>query len=229
MQRISATTLHHVMRGLAAAALLTLGAPPAQAQQVGFLGEIKFFAGNFAPRGWALCNGQLLAISQFSALFSILGTTYGGDGRTTFALPDMRGRVPIHAGSGPGLSPYRLGQKSGVEMVTLTVAQIPSHTHTAALADASVNVTATLRASSSGGTTNVPTGATLADDGSDRIYSSMAPDVDMHPDHVTVTGALASPSVSVGATGGNQPFTNVQPYVTVNCIIAMQGIYPSRN
>ena len=101
----------------------------AQSQE-GFLGEIRMFAGNFAPRGWALCDGQILAISSNTALFSILGTTYGGDGRTTFALPDMRGRVSIHAGNGPGLTPRRLGQKGGSETNTLTNAQLPSHSHT---------------------------------------------------------------------------------------------------
>ena len=94
-----------------------------------FVGEIRMFAGNFAPRGWAFCDGQLLAVSQNDALFSLLGTIYGGDGRTTFGLPDLRGRVPIHAGSGPGLSPRRLGAKAGAENVTLTVNQLPSHSH----------------------------------------------------------------------------------------------------
>ena len=94
-----------------------------------FVGEVRMFAGNFAPRGWAFCDGQLLAVSQNDALFSLLGTIYGGDGRTTFGLPDMRGRVAIHAGSGPGLSPRRLGAKAGSEKETLTVNQMPSHTH----------------------------------------------------------------------------------------------------
>ena len=94
-----------------------------------FIGEIKMFAGNFAPRGWALCDGQLLAVSQNDALFSLFGTIYGGDGRTTFGLPDLRGRIPIHAGSGPGLSPRRLGAKGGAENVTLTTAQLPAHKH----------------------------------------------------------------------------------------------------
>ncbi|MBD3756388.1 MAG: phage tail protein, partial [Gammaproteobacteria bacterium] len=94
-----------------------------------FVGEIRMFAGNFAPRGWAFCDGQLLAVSQNDALFSLLGTIYGGDGRTTFGLPDMRGRIPVHQGSGPGLSPRRLGSKSGAETETLTVNQMPSHTH----------------------------------------------------------------------------------------------------
>ena len=96
-----------------------------------FIGQITLFAGNFAPRGWAFCNGQLLSIAQNTALFSILGTTYGGNGQTTFALPDLRGRVPVHAGQGPGLSNYDLGQQGGAESVTLTTAQMPAHTHPA--------------------------------------------------------------------------------------------------
>ncbi|MCP3973971.1 MAG: phage tail protein [bacterium] len=107
--------------------------PEAESELLGtdpYLGEISWFAGNFAPRGWALCNGQLLQISQNPALFSVLGTTYGGDGRTTFALPDMRGRSPIHMGTGPGLSNRRLGERGGSETTTISVANLPAHTHT---------------------------------------------------------------------------------------------------
>lgn len=111
------------------------------AYQEGFLGEVKMFAGNFAPRGWALCEGQLLSISQNTALFSILGTTYGGDGRTTFALPDIRGRVPVGTGNGPGLSPYRLGQRGGTENVTMTVLQAPSMNYSVPAFDSSKGVT----------------------------------------------------------------------------------------
>ena len=107
-----------------------------------FIGQIIMFAGNFAPRGWAFCDGQLLPISQNTALFSILGTTYGGDGRTTFALPDLRGRVPMHAGHGPGLSSRRIGEKGGQESVTLTIAEMPSHTHSA-LSSSTIDPTST--------------------------------------------------------------------------------------
>lgn len=185
-----------------------------------FIGEIVMFGGNFAPRGWAFCDGQLLSIAQNTALFSILGTTYGGDGRTTFALPDLRGRAPIGPRNGPGLSDYRLGQRGGAQTNTLNVTQIPSHNHAA---------TGTVKASSSDGTTNDPTGNILAAGKTpiDRsnivdanIYTSPAPNTNMAANEVTVT---------VGNTGGNQPINNLQPYLAVNYIIALVGIFPSRN
>ena len=189
---------------------------PARAGADPFIAEIIMFGGNFAPRGWALCDGQLLAISSNPALFSILGTTYGGDGRTTFGLPDLRGRVPMHAGSGPSLSSRQLGQRSGVEIVTLVTNQIPSHNHTA-------TTTSTLRATSANGTVNAPAGNILANDGNDRIYNdSVAPDVSLS------TAAIES-TTSVADTGGNQSHTNVQPFTVVNFIIALQGTFPSRN
>jgi microcystin-dependent protein len=176
--------------------------------QEAFIGEIRMFGGNFAPRGWALCDGQLLPISQYTALFSLLGTTYGGDGRTTFALPDLRGRVPIHAGHGPGLSDYRLGQTGGQETVTLTTQQIPAHSHTASVSQA---------ADSSVGTSDKPENMLPARNAaSTPQYGTTA--------NVNMSGA----SVSVGNTGGNLPHENMQPYVTVNYIIALEGIFPSR-
>jgi len=175
---------------------------PAMAGTDPFIGEVQWFAGNFAPRGWALCDGQLLPISQYSALFSILGTTYGGDGRTTFALPDVRGRVLIHEGSGPGLTPRNLGAKSGAENVALTTAQMPSHTHT-------------LNASSGPATELSPVNNILASPGRTRLYDSGA--------------ANTSMGHSIDNTGGGQSHTNVQPFNTLNCIIALQGIFPSRN
>jgi len=170
-----------------------------------FIGQITLFAGNFAPRGWAFCNGQLLSISQNTALFSILGTTYGGDGRTTFGLPDLRGRVPIHPGQGPGLSNYILGQKAGAERVTLTQNQLPSHNH-------AVNAVA------EGGNQASPAGnlPAVESTGTSKDYSDAA-----------ATGQMNSGMV--GNTGGNEAFSVVQPYQCVNYIIALQGIYPSRN
>lgn len=168
------------------------------------LGEIKLFAGNFAPRGWALCDGQLLSISQNTALFSLLGTTYGGDGRTTFALPDLRGRVPIHAGNGPGLSSKSLGELSGTETNVLSISNLPSHSHTINAVSEDGNE------SSPAG--NLPAGTKLLD----KEYSGAS--------------ATATMNASmVGNTGGNQAVNNMQPYLTVNYIIALQGIYPSRN
>lgn len=169
-----------------------------------FIGQIVMFGGHFAPRGWALCNGQLLAIASNTALFSILGTTYGGDGRTTFGLPDLRGRVPMHAGHGPGLSDRRLGQKFGVETMTLTQAEMPSHTHTAAM-------------QASGGTASStsPAGMLLATPEDVEIYGSGDP--------------VSGPTITVGNAGGSQAFNVIQPTQVVNYIIALQGIYPSRS
>jgi microcystin-dependent protein len=163
-----------------------------------FLGSIILFAGNFAPRGWAFCNGQVLAIAQNQALFSLLGTTYGGNGQTTFALPDLRGRVPIHPGQGPGLSPVDLGEISGVEVVTLTTSQLPPHTHPQP-------------ATNGEQTTNRPNNALPARGG---VYSNES------------DGSLLHPTLTVG---GGQPHENRQPFLGLNYIIALEGIYPSRN
>ena len=179
---------------------------PLMAQEP-FLGEIKMFAGNFAPRGWAFCDGQILSIAQNTALFSLLGTTYGGDGRTTFALPDLRGRVTIHAGYGPGLSPKRLGEKGGVEAVALTVAQMPNHNHAAQI-----------KADSTVATTDSPI---------DMFPARNAGATPQYGD--TLNTVMNSTAVSVGNTGGSQAHTNVQPYNTVYYIICIQGYFPSRN
>ncbi len=172
-----------------------------------FIGEIRMFAGTFAPRGWALCDGQLLAISQNDALFSLLGTTYGGDGRTTFGLPDLRGRVPVHAGSGtgPGLSARPLGQKAGSETVTLTTQQIPSHAHTP------------VKASTEPADDSNPAGKALA-----------ATSYDVYITNPTV-GLTDLAAGAVTSVGGSQPHDNAQPFLCVNFIIALVGIYPSRN
>ena len=173
-----------------------------------FIGQIMMFAGNFAPRGWALCDGQLLPIQQNQALFSILGTTYGGDGRTTFALPDLRGRLPMHPGSGPGLSTYRLGEKGGEESVALQVAQMPAHNHAPKL-----------HAAGADANKRNPDGAALARVRNRRNgYVAEAPDTDM------VDGAVTDSDA-----GGDQPHENRQPYQCVHFIIALQGIFPSRN
>lgn len=170
-----------------------------------FIGEIKLVGFNFAPRGWALCNGQLLPIAQNTALFSLLGTTYGGNGQTTFALPDLRGRVPIHMGQGPGLSSRNIGESSGTENVTLGVSQMPSHTHTA-------------RGNTGLANKQSPVGAVNAVEptGQTATYSNAAPNADMNP------GAIAS-------TGGSQPHPNMQPFLAVNFVIALEGIYPARD
>jgi microcystin-dependent protein len=170
----------------------------------GVIGVIWMFGGNFAPRAWALCQGQLLAVSSNTALFSILGTTYGGDGRTTFGLPDLRGRVAMGAGNGPGLTPSRIGQKGGVETVVLNTNQIPSHSHATA-----VNV------SNAPGEESTVSGQVIANHAGAFNEDSVAGQ--------TLGG------VTSAAAGGNQAHTNVQPYAVVNYVICLQGIYPSRS
>lgn len=181
-----------------------------------FIGQIQPYAFNFAPRGWALCDGQLLPISSNSALFSLIGTTYGGDGKTTFALPDLRGRSPMHQGHGPGLSARKIGQKAGTEYDTLTVAQMPSHNH-------SVSVTATLRANSQAADHPDPANNTLSFVAATRdVYNTQDPDVDMHSGSVVASGTVSN-------NGGSQPFPIMQPYLVINYCIALVGIFPSRS
>lgn len=176
----------------------------------GYLAQVIGFAGNFAPRNWAFCHGQLLAISSNSALFSLIGTFYGGDGRSTFGLPDLRGRVFVGQGTGNGLSPNQLGQMYGTEERTLTLPSLPPHNHTATMHGESNTAT-------SGDPTNrllgVVTGAT-------KIYADAvaADEVPMHPD-----------SVTVGMTGSGQSFSIEQPGLVMNYIICTQGIFPSRS
>ena len=187
-----------------------------------FIGEIVMFAGNFAPRGWSFCHGQLLAIAQNQALFSILGTTYGGDGRTTFALPDLRGRVAISEGTGPGLPTYRLGARSGTPTVTLNNLQIPSHNHAAT---ATVTGNVTVGVNNEGSDTANPDGAHLGGTGTNIIYN------EEDATHLLggVSAAGLGVNVAIGNDGGSQAHNNMQPYLAINYIIAMQGTFPSRN
>ncbi|MDN3688649.1 phage tail protein [Cyclobacterium jeungdonense] len=176
------------------------------------MGTIKMFAGNFAPRGYALCNGQILAISQNQALFSILGTTYGGDGRTTFALPDLRGRVPMGPGQGPGLSNRQLGEIGGKENTTLTVANLPAHNHT-------------LSANSASGNTNNPQNAFPA-------LSQVQIDRSNPPVAVNAFDSAANTTMNaqaIGIAGQSQAFDQMPPFCGMNFIICTEGIYPSRN
>lgn len=188
-----------------------------------FISTILIWPPNFAPNGWALCAGQLLSINQNTALFSLLGTTYGGDGKSTFGLPDLRSRVPLGAGQGAGLSLYNLGQSGGSENVTLTTSTLAAHTHTATPA----GLSATVPAVTTAGTTNQPGPSVALATPTDaarnplNIYSNAAPTQNLAPG--TVTG-----SVSVGSAGGGQPHANIQPFLAVNYIIALQGIYPTR-
>lgn len=170
-----------------------------------FVGEIRMFAGNFAPRGWAFCDGQLLAVSQNDALFSLLGTIYGGDGRTTFGLPDMRGRIPLHQGEGPGLSPRRLGSRGGTERVTLTSNELPSHSHD-------------LNASTEVATNAEAMGRVLAQSSGMRYVKENSSG-----------GPTDFLSRAIGDIGGTQPHINLMPSLCINYIIALFGIYPSRH
>lgn len=161
-----------------------------------YVGEIRIFAGNFAPAGWEFCNGQLLSISENETLFQLIGTTYGGDGESTFAMPDMRGRIPVHQGNG-----YVLAEQGGVETVTLAVPQLPAHSHT-------------LLASTGPGSGNSPAVSVLAEAPVISVFIEDAASVNMNP-------------AAISAAGGSQPHDNYQPYLCVNFIISLFGIFPS--
>ncbi|MGC2236234.1 MAG: tail fiber protein [Pyrinomonadaceae bacterium] len=169
-----------------------------------FLGQIQIFPYNFAPRGWAFCSGQILPIAQNTALFSLLGTTYGGNGQTTFALPDLRGRVPNSSGQGPGLSSYDLGQVGGTESTTLTSNQLPAHLHPYQPG-----------ANEGDPTTKEAAGGYLAK-AATNLYAA-------------TTDGTKMGLQNTGPTGGNQPFSILQPFLTLNYCIALEGIFPSRN
>ncbi|MET3029437.1 tail fiber protein [Flavobacterium sp. UW10123] len=168
-----------------------------------YIGEIRMFAGNFAPVAWMFCEGQILSISEYEPLFQLIGTTYGGDGQSTFALPDLRGRVPIHSGTSSSNISYALGVTGGVEDITLTINQIPAHTHSLI---ATTDLADTASPSNALFSTNPP---------GSKMYSSAAP-----------TAALSATSIT--ATGGSQPHTNFQPYLCVSFIISLFGIFPTQ-
>lgn len=178
-----------------------------------FIGQIELFAGNFAPRSWAFCSGQLLAISSNTALFSILGTTYGGDGRTTFGLPDLRGRVPRGSegnSAGPGLPTVILGQKAGAPTHTLNPSELPSHTHVTAV---------TIHGSSKEGDSSIPTGRFPAKSGDEDFYA----------DAKNIELGAGSVTTSLANAGGNLSHSLLNPYLGMNYIIALFGVFPSRN
>jgi microcystin-dependent protein len=169
-----------------------------------FIGEIRIFAGNFAPAGWMFCDGQLLPISENDSLFNLIGTTYGGDGQSTFALPDLRGRLPSHVGSRGGTT-YQLGERAGVETVTLTVQQIPGHPHPLLATKSTATDTAP-----TGRVFAASTGATVSPYGTDQPLTPLSPQ-------------------AIGSTGGSQPHDNLQPYLCVNFIISLFGVFPAQN
>jgi microcystin-dependent protein len=207
-----------------------------------FIGEISYVGFNFAPNGWMQCNGQLLSISQYSALFSLLGTTYGGNGQTNFALPDLRGKVAIHQGQSPGGSTFTIGESAGFENITLTIGNMPAHTHPAtatststSTVNAGATATSTLKAASSEPATNTAQGNSLPTGSrGTALYSTSAPSVSMNAASIetTLSGigitTTTNTNVIVGIAGGSQPFSIMQPYTVVNCIIATEGVYPSR-
>lgn len=177
-----------------------------------FIGQIMMVGFNFEPRGWAFCDGRLLSISQYTALFSLLGTTYGGDGRTTFALPDLRGRVAVGMGIGQGLSSVQIGEKAGAEQITLSTNNMPSHSHS-------------LQASNESGTASTPVGNYPAVSKFQEDRESPVVSVNSYGN--TANSAMASPAIS--SAGGNMPFNNRNPYLGVNYVIALVGIFPSKN
>lgn len=175
-----------------------------------YLADVSIFAGNFAPRGWAFCDGQLLPISQYSALFSLLGTIYGGDGRTTFALPDLRGRMPIGPGNGPGLPSYNLGTKSGNYEHQLTTGQMPQHNHSVRM-----------HAEQTVADQNVPANRMLG------VSPSATP---IYADVVAADDIpMATQSITESNVGGNQTFNIMNPFLAIHYIIALQGVFPSRS
>jgi len=208
--------VHAIVRASACIGLCAAAAAVAPAQAQGsnpFLGQLMYEPYGFVPKGWAFCDGQIMSISQNTALFSLLGTFYGGNGTSTFALPDMQGRVPVMQGQGPGLSDYVLGQSGGSETVTLTSSNLPAHSHTMSLSAGTVS------ASSATANSAVPTGHALANTGHNPAYASTAPDVSLAT--VTLNG-------STGASGGGQPLAIRTPYLVVSCAIALQGVFPPR-
>ena len=178
-----------------------------------FLGQITGYGFNFAPRGWLPCSGQLLPINQYTALFSLLGTTYGGNGVSNFQLPNLNGTVALGFGQGQGLSPYQLGQVLGTENVTLTSTTIPSHSHSMASAN--------IQATNAGGDQNTPGGNVWAGNGNENVYGPAS--------NTPVQLASVAGTANVQPAGGSQPHENRQPFLTINFCIATTGIFPSRN
>jgi microcystin-dependent protein len=196
--------LAHSLAAASVLAASVIASSPASAGVEPFIGELMLTPYNFCPRGFAAASGQILSIAQNTALFSLLGTNYGGNGQTTFALPDLRGRAPINEGQGPGLSPYVLGQSGGTESTTLTIQQMPTHNH---------QVQASNQLGTFGGPSERFLGSSTTEN--NKIYFEGAPNKTMAPNMLT-------------NSGGNQPFSLLNPYLTLNWCIALEGIYPSR-
>ena len=225
-----------VARGLSALALVLLSLSQVAAAQEHFIGEIRWVPYTFAPNGWAECNGQLLPIAQNQALFSLLGTFYGGNGRVAFALPDMRGRVPLHVGLGPGLSNRWLGEAGGAETHALTVDELPAHSHgVASHSHAIPALPLDLKASSGGASSTSPGGNVLATvtsqgnaKGTTRIYAGSAADVSLGPSGTTAPSTTGSAGGVTETAGADAAHPNLPPYLGVRCIIALFGLFPQR-
>jgi microcystin-dependent protein len=192
-----------------------------------FIAGIILFGGTFAPRDWAMCNGQIISISQNQALFALLGTTYGGDGRTTFGIPDLRGRTPIGFGTGPGLPTFHQGMHAGTISHTMNTNEMANHSHTATISD--ITVAGTINVSEEGGNTNDPAGAYLAKPlATHKIYNTTKTGTStLAADALTISGSGGT--VTVDPTGNQQAFSLMQPSISMNYIMAMQGVFPSRN
>lgn len=197
----------------------------------GYIGEIRMFGGTFAPRGWMFCQGQQLSISNYETIYTIIGTTYGGDGVNTFNLPALGGRVPIGTGQRPGSSAYVLGQVQGTESVTLLTANMPSHNHTPTVTvnTTAATATATLKAATTAGSTT-PAGSYLGADGVVYFYATAGTLTPLAPATISVTGFTGpAATVTVAVAGSSLPHSNIQPYTALNYIICVEGIFPSRN
>ena len=198
----------------------------------GYIAQVIMFAGNFAPRGWAFCQGQQLSIAQYTAVFALLGTTYGGNGQTTFGLPDMRGRVAVGTGQGPGLPLVDLGEMGGVPSTTLLITNLPAHNHTATfngstsvlnsaqVAGTNQQAQASPQSMLARGIDGSPNGTAIP-----KIYAPNASVTQIVP----LGGLNVAGTVTVGVNGGSQPFSIMQPYLGMNFIICLEGIFPSRN
>ncbi len=200
----------------------------------GTIGEIRAFAGNFAPLNWQFCQGQVMSIAQETALFSILGTTYGGDGITTFQLPNIQSRIVIGTGQGPGLPNYQLGETLGEESHTLLTTEMPAHNHAAVVqVDTATPASASfaLMAVPAQGGKPLPQNNLLGQDATASIYApGGSPTVPMNAGSITITGLTApGPTVTVGVAGSSLPHSNIQPVLGMNYIICINGIFPSRN
>lgn len=200
----------------------------------GTIGEIRMFGGNFAPQGWQICAGQSLSIAEYTPLYAVIGTYYGGDGQNTFNLPDLRSRIPVGTGAGPGLPSVSTGEAWGSEGVTLTTSQMPGHTHAATVTGGGGTATfsATLNGVNNAGGIDNPTGNILGTDtlSGTTSYATSGTLSEMNAGEVVVSNLYgALPTITVGVAGGSQPHSNIQPVLAVNYIICLEGIFPSRN